>query len=60
MAKIRVRVLYPAAFPFDTQGSDEIDVDEPLARHLIASGWAEALIEVEVKRGPGRPKKETL
>lgn len=46
MAKVKVRVLYPSAFAalgVDTEGDDEISVEQDQADWLITSGYAEAV-----------------
>jgi hypothetical protein len=54
MAKVKVRVLYPTAFPGAVEAGDEVEVDEELATSLIGEGFAEV-----VSRQRGSKQTET-
>jgi hypothetical protein len=46
MAKVKVLVLYPAAFValgVDAEGSDVVQVEEADAATLVGQGWAELI-----------------
>lgn len=52
MAKVKVRVLYPTAFAaigVDTEGKDEVSIEEDQAVALVDAGYAE-LVKAATKK----------